>query len=468
MVCCGCINRAPIENRKSDGSEDITTRHQVDVLIVHGTIITMDRNKSIYPDGYIVITDSVITDVGVYDKSVELVKAKQRIDATGKLIIPGLINTHTHAAMTLFRGLADDLELNDWLQNHIWPAEAKFINSKTVRLGTQLAIAEMLLSGTTTFNDMYFFEDVVARTAREIGMRVVIGEGLIDFPTPNCKTPEEGLKYVEKLILKWRGDPLVNVAVAPHSPYTCSLSLLKSARALADKYGLMCHIHLAETVKEVNDCQKKHGMTPVEYLEKSGILNEHTIAAHCVHLTSRDISILAEKKVKIAHNPGSNLKLASGIAPVVDMLDKGLCIGLGTDGSASNNDLNMFEEIDLTAKIHKVTRLDPTAVAAYSVLRMATIDAANALGLGDLIGSLEKGKRADICLIDSRKFHLVPLYNPISQLVYAVDGSDVNDVLINGRVVVRDRRILGLNKENLIKEVQLFADKMRKNRHVEK
>ena len=467
LICCGFIGHAQAENKKFGNLEDITARHQVDILIVHGAVITMDCNKSIYPDGYVIITDSVITDVGAYSKAIELVKAKQRIDATGKLVIPGLINTHTHAAMTLFRGLADDLELNDWLQNYIWPAEAKFINPKTVRLGTELAISEMLLSGTTTFNDMYFFEDIVAQTAKAMGIRVMVGECLLNFPTPNCKTPEEGLKYTEELIQKWKDDPLVSVAVAPHTPYTCSAALLKSARALADKYGVMYHIHLAETAKEVDDCRKRHKMTPVEYLRNLEILNERTIAAHCVHLTSRDISILAERKVKIAHNPGSNLKLASGIAPIMDMLNKGLCIGLGTDGAASNNDLNMFEEIDLTAKIHKVTNLDPTAVNAYSVLRMATIDAANVLGLGHLIGSLEKGKMADICLIDGRKFHLVPLYNPISQLVYAADGSDVSDVLVNGRIVVRNGHILTLNKEDLIKKVQLLADKIRNNRRIE-
>ena len=460
----GLIGYASLQNKKPDNRENIATSHQADILIVHGTVVTMDFNKSIYPDGYIIIKDSVITDVGTYRKEIESVKAKQRIDATGKLVIPGLINTHTHAAMTLFRGLADDLELNDWLQNYIWPAEAKFINPETIHLGTELASAEMLLSGTTTFNDMYFFEDIVAQTAKAMGIRVTVGEGLLDFPTPNCKTPEEGLKYAEALIQKWKDDPLVSVAVAPHSPYTCSPSLLKSARALAGKYGVMCHIYLAETTKEVNDCRTKHGMTPVEYLDNLGILNERTIAAHCVHLTNRDISILKEKKVKISHNPGSNLKLASGIAPIMDMQDKGLCIGLGTDGAASNNDLNMFEEMDLTAKIHKAVNLDPAAMDAWLVLRMATIDAANVLGLGHLIGSLEIGKLADICIIDGRKFHLVPLYNPVSQLVYAADGCDVSDVVVNGRIVVRNRNILTVNKEDLIKKVQLLANKIRNNR----
>jgi 5-methylthioadenosine/S-adenosylhomocysteine deaminase len=428
----------------------------------------MDNNNAIYPDGYIIVKDSVITHIGRYSKEIESsIQAKQRIDATGMLVIPGLINTHTHAAMTLFRGMADDLELNNWLQNYIWPAEAKYINPKTVRLGTQLAIAGMLLSGTTTFNDMYFFEEIVAQTAKAMGMRAIVGEGLLGFATPSCKTPVKGLQYTEQLILKWKGDPLVNVAVAPHAPYTCSADVLTSARALADKYDVMCHIHVAETVKEIDDCRKQHGITPVEYLESLGILNERTIAAHCVHLTARDISILAEKQVKVAHNPGSNLKLASGISPVMDMLERGVCIGLGTDGAASNNDLNMFEEMDLTAKIHKVTNLDPTAVDAYSVFRMATIDAAHALGLGHVIGSLEKGKKADICMIDGRKPHLLPLYNPISQLVYAADGGDVKDVVIDGRIVVRNRKILTLNIENLLNKVQLLANTIQHNKRNE-
>jgi 5-methylthioadenosine/S-adenosylhomocysteine deaminase len=439
-----------------------------DLLIAHGTIVTMDDDKTIYPDGYIIVRNGVITEIGNYSQEVEsAVNPEQRIDATGTLVIPGLINTHTHAAMTLFRGMADDLDLDDWLQNHIFPAEAKYINPKSVRLGTELAIAEMLLSGTTTFNDMYFYEEIVARTAEAAGMRAVVGECLLDFPTPNCKTPEEELKYTEELIVKWKGHPLVSVAVSPHSIYACSADMLRSARALADKHGVLYHIHVAETVKEFDDCMKEHGKTPVEYLEELGTLDERTVAAHCVHLAERDIGILADKQVKVAHLAGSNLKLASGIPPITKMLAGGVRIGIGTDGAASNNNLDMFEEMDLTAKIHKVTDMDPKAVDAYTVLRMATIDAANALGLGHMIGSLEEGKKADISIVNANKPHMVPLYNPVSQLIYAAEGGDVRDVVVNGRIVVRNGEVLTLDVEELMEKVQRLADKIQQDRRNE-
>jgi 5-methylthioadenosine/S-adenosylhomocysteine deaminase len=436
---------------------------RADLLVVHGTVVTMDEEESIYEDGYITVKEGVITDIGNYSEAVEAAaKPVQCIDAAGTLVIPGLINAHTHAAMTLFRGMADDLDLNDWLQNHIFPAEAKYINERHVRLGTELAIAEMLLSGTTTFNDMYFFEETVARAAESAGMRAVVGECLFDFPAPNCKTPEAGLRYSEALIQKWKDHPLVTPAVSPHSLYACSAKLLKSARALADKYDVPYHLHVAETVKESDDCMRQHGKTPVEYLEALGVLNERTVAAHCVHVTERDIAILAEKKVKVAHLAASNLKLASGIPPITELLADGICIGMGTDGAASNNNLDMFEEMDLTAKIHKVVDMNPTSADARTVLRMATVGAADALGLGHMIGSLEKGKKADISIIDGRQPHMVPLYHPLSQLVYAAEGGDVRDVVVNGRIVVRNRILLTMDAEDLMNKVQRLADKIQK------
>ena len=293
-------------------------------------------------------------------------------------------------------------------------------------------------------------------------MRAVVGECLFDFPAPNCKTPEAGLRYSEALIRKWKDHPLVTPAVTPHSLYACSAELLRSARALADKYGVLYHLHVAETAKESDDCMRQHGRRPVGYLEELGVLNGRTLAAHCVHVTDRDIAVLAERKVKVAHLAASNLKLASGVADITKMLAGGLCIGMGTDGAASNNNLDMFEEMDLTAKIHKVIDMDPKSADAHTVLRMATVEAANALGLGHMIGSLEKGKKADIGIVEGRQPHMVPLYHPVSQLVYAAEGGDVRDVVVNGRIVVRNREVLTLNVGAVMEKVQRIADNIKK------
>ncbi len=429
-------------------------RETVDILIVKGTVITMDSNRTILEAGTVVIKDGAIVAVGASESLKSKFKAKETIYANGRIVMPGLINTHTHAAMVIFRGFADDLPTQEWLENYIWPAEAKYINAETVRLGTLLAIAEMIRSGTTTFNDMYFFEDVVAKAAKEAGIRAVVGEALLDFPTPNKKTPQEGLEYSEMLIQKWRDDPLVTVAVAPHAPYTCSPEILKAAKNLSDKYNVRFHIHLSETEKEVNDIQKKYGLTPVGYMDSLGVLGDNVIAAHCVHLTEEDIQLIAHRKVGVAHDPESNMKLASGVAPIPDLLDAGVKIGLGTDGAASNNDLNMFEEMDTTAKLHKVFRHDPTVIDAQTVVEMATIGGARVLGLDDQIGSIEEGKRADIIVIDLNKPHTIPLYNPYSHIVYVIDGADVETVIIDGKTVMLNQKILTINEEEIIRDIR--------------
>lgn len=442
------------------GAKLINSHEQVDVLIVNGTIVSMDSNRTILEPGTVAIKDGKIVAAETIGSPRSELKAKETIDATGKLVMPGLINTHTHAAMTIFRGYADDLPLMEWLQNYIWPAEAKYINADTVRLGTQLAAVEMIRSGTTTFNDMYFFEDEVAKAAKEIGIRAVVGEGLLDFPTPNKKTASEGLDYTEMLIKKWRNDPLITVAVAPHSPYTCSAELLKSAKNLSDKYGVPLHIHVSETEQELNDSRNKHGLTPFEYLDSLGFLGDNVIAAHSVHLTANDIQLIAARKVGVSHNPESNMKLASGVAPIPELLNAGAKIGLGTDGAASNNDLNMFEEMDTTAKLHKVFRKNSSVVDAKSVVEMATIGGARVLGLEKEIGSIEEGKRADVIIIDLDKPHLTPMYNPYSQIVYAVDGADVETVIIEGRIVMRDHKILTVDEEKIIQDMQALAAKI--------
>ena len=432
-------------------------RETVDILIVKGTVITMDSNRTVLEAGTVVIKDGTIVAVGASESLKSNFKAKETINANGKIVMPGLINTHTHAAMVIFRGFADDLPTQEWLENYIWPAEAKYINAETVRLGTLLAIAEMIRSGTTTFNDMYFFEDEVAKAAKEAGIRAVVGEALLDFPTPNKKTPQEGLEYTEMLIQKWRDDPLITVAVAPHAPYTCSPEILKAAKNLSDKYNVRFHIHLSETEKEVNDIQEKYGLTPVGYMDSLGVLGDNVIAAHCVHLTEEDIQLIAHRKVGVAHDPESNMKLASGVAPIPDLLDAGVKIGLGTDGAASNNDLNMFEEMDTTAKLHKVFRHDPTVIDAQTVVEMATIGGARILGLDDQIGSIEEGKRADIIIINLNKPHTIPLYNPYSHIVYVIDGADVETVIIDGKTVMLNQKILTINEEEIIRDIRALA-----------
>jgi 5-methylthioadenosine/S-adenosylhomocysteine deaminase len=374
--------------------------------------------------------------------------------------MPGLVNTHTHAAMTCFRGLADDLPLMDWLNNHIFPAEAKLDYDK-VRAGTLLACAEMILAGTTCFCDMYLFEGAVADAARQAGMRAVVGEVLYDFPSPHYGPIENGFAYTEALIAKWRGDPLITVAVEPHSPYLCSPALLKTARELAGRYDIPLVIHVAETDAEVQKSMAQNGKTPVAHLADLGVLFPNVLACHCVALKDGDVALLKEFDVKVSHNPESNMKLASGVAPVPRLIDRGICVGLGTDGCASNNNLDLFLEMDTVAKLHKVHTLDPTVMDAQTVLRMTTIEGARALGLADRTGSLEPGKQADIIVIDTDKPHLTPLYHPASHLVYAVRGSDVATVLVNGQILMQDRQLKTIDLEAAMAAVVEISEEIK-------
>jgi 5-methylthioadenosine/S-adenosylhomocysteine deaminase len=439
-------------------------RETVDILIENGTVITMDSNRAILEAGTIAIRDGLIIAVGLTDALRAKIKSKEIIDAKGKLVMPGLINTHTHAAMTIFRGLADDVGLQEWLENHIWPAEAKYIDAETVRLGTFLAIAEMIRSGTTAFNDMYFFEDEVAKAAKKAGIRAMVGEVLLHFPTPNCRTPQEGLDYTEMLIKKWRNDRLITVAVAPHAPYTCPPEILRQAKNLSDKYHVPFHIHLSETKSEVDNIRRTYGLTPVEYLDSLGILDDNVIAAHCVQLTKKEIQLIARRKTGVAHDPESNMKLASGVAPIPDFFIAGGKVGLGTDGAASNNNLNIFEEMNTAAKLHKVFKHDPTVMNAQSVVEMATIGGARVLGLEGRIGSIEVGKRGDIIVINLNKPHLVPIYNLYSLIVYAMAAADVETVIIEGRIVMRNHRILTFNEEEIMQKMRALASRIKEER----
>jgi 5-methylthioadenosine/S-adenosylhomocysteine deaminase len=365
--------------------------------------------------------------------------------------------------MTCFRGLADDLPLMTWLNEHIFPAEAA-LDQHVVYCGALLACAEMILSGTTTFCDMYLFEEAVARAARTAGMRAVVGEVLFDFPSPNYGNVDQGFAYTEGLIRNFRGDPLITIAVEPHSPYLCSPELLQRAFELADRNGLPMIIHLAETSSEVETIRQRYGRSPVGLLENLGVLAPNVLACHCVVLTADDILLLSDRDVKVSHNPESNMKLASGIAPVPQLLAAGVCVGLGTDGAASNNNLDLFLEMDTAAKLHKVNCLDPTVLDSETVLRMATIDAARALGLADGVGSIEPGKKADIIVIDTRRPHLTPMYHPVSHLVYAARGSDVSTVIINGRMVMEDGRIQTFDVQQAMAEVKEIAETIKRRK----
>jgi 5-methylthioadenosine/S-adenosylhomocysteine deaminase len=428
----------------------------VDIIIKNGWVLTMDSANTLYERGAVAVSGDSIVDVATEGAVTATYRASKTIDARGGIIMPGLVNSHTHAAMTLFRGLADDLPLMTWLQEHIFPAEAK-LTSEMVYRGTLLACAEMILSGTTTFCDMYLFEDAVAQAAKEAGIRAVVGEVLYDFPSPNYGPIEEGLKYTESLIEKWHGDPLITIAVEPHSPYLCSPGLLRDAKAIADRNGVPIIIHLSESKDEVKQVQKKYGSTPVEHLAKIGFLSSRLVAVHCVVLTESDMVHLKEFDVKVAHDPESTMKLASGVTPVPELMEHGITVGIGTDGCASNNNLDLLQEMDTVAKVHKVRTLDPTVMDAQTVVRMATIDGARVLGLQDQIGSLEPGKRADVIVVDIRRPHLIPMYNVYSHLVYAVSGHDVVTAVINGQVLMEDRRLTALDVDTVMEEVNRLA-----------
>ena len=437
--------------------------HDIDLIISGGKALLLDEANTCLDNAGIAIHDSSIIDIGRREDILKRYAAKKIIDAEGSLVLPGFVNTHTHAAMTCFRGIADDLELMDWLNNYIFPAEAKNVNPHLAYWGSMLACAEMIRSGTTTFCDMYIFEEETARAAKEAGVRCLVGEVLFDFPSPSCKTPEEGLACTRRLAEKWYNDPLVRIIVEPHSLYTCSRPLLQQAKMIADEFGLMLGIHLLENQQEHDQLLEKHGKSAVAFLDDIGYLNERLLAFHCVYLTINDISLFAKHGCKVSHNPASNMKLGNGIPPITDMLEAGITVGLGTDGCASNNTLDMIKEMSTAAKLHKVAMLDPTVMDAKTAMRMATINGARALGMGHLVGSLEVGKKADIILIGLNKPHLTPLYNAYSHMVYAAGGADVDTVVINGKVVMENRRLLTIAEADVMNEVRKIAVGVKKS-----
>ncbi|MEO8100686.1 MAG: amidohydrolase family protein [Acidobacteriota bacterium] len=425
-------------------------------------VVTGDPALGVIEDGAIAVEGARIVGVGTRSQIEARFRAPTHLDQPNAILAPGLINTHTHAAMSLFRGIANDRKLQDWLDNFIFPAEAKNVDREFVRWGTRLALLEMARSGTTTFTDMYFFEDTVAEETKAAGMRGVLGQSLIGFPAPDFKTPAEQLAGAEAFLKKYDADPLITPAVAPHAIYTTPDETLRAARALADKYRKPLLIHLAETKAEYDEAKEERKLTPTQVLDNLGILGGPTVVAHAVWLDDRDIDVLAIHSTGVAHNPSSNMMLASGIAPVTKMLARAVNVGLGTDGPAgSNNDFDMFEEMDLAAKLQKVSTSDPTALSAQQAFQLATLGGAKALGMGHLIGSLEPGKLADIISIRLEDPRAAPLYDIYAQLVYALKGSDVGDVMVNGKMILRNRIMTTLNANAILAKAAEYGEKVK-------
>ena len=438
-----------------------TPRH-VGTIVAGGTVVTVDGARNIYNPGSVAIDGDTIVGVGSAADIAARFKAAEQINTVGSIVIPGLINTHGHAPMVLYRGLADDLRLQEWLEKYIFPAEAKTVSREMVRAGTRLAALEMIQSGTTVHADMYYFEEEIARATKAAGMRGVLGQTIIQFPVADAKTPQEGLARAEAFIKEFAKDDLIVPAVAPHAPYTLDAKDLLASRALGAKYGVPVIIHVAETEAELVNSKKAHaGMSPVAYLQSIGFWGPRTLANHMVWADAADITLLASHGIGVSHNPESNMKLASGIAPVPEMLAAGVSVGLGTDGAASNNDLDMFEAMRIAAFLHKVKTGDPRVLPATTALEMATIRAARALGLEKHVGSLEVGKRADLVVVSTANARLTPLYEPVSHLVYAARGDDVRTVIVNGRVLMRDRKMLTLDEPAVLAEARKFADSVR-------
>ncbi len=424
-------------------------------------IITMNDKDEVIENGALVIDGDKIIEIGKFEEILRKYKDPKipLFGHSNSLLMPGFINTHTHAAMVLFRGIADDLPLQQWLQNHIWPLESKLLSEEFVYDGTKLACLEMLKSGTTTFNDMYFFTHSIAKAAKELKIRAVIGQGIIDFETPSGKGAEDYFKKAIEFIEKYKNDEMIIPALAPHAIYTCSKETLLKSKELALKYNVPRHIHLSETYHEVNEALKIFGTRPVNYLKNIGFFEGTIIAAHCIWLSDEEIEIMAQHQVGVSHCIESNLKLSSGIAPISKMIKKGLKVSLGTDGAASNNNLNLLEEVSIAAKVQKGITGDPTVLDVKTSLKMLTIWAAKALGLDHLIGSIEIGKKADIVIMNLRKPHLQPLYDIYSTIIYSAMASDIENVFVNGIPVILDSKHQFIDEEEIIDKALWWANK---------
>ena len=428
-----------------------------DIVLHNCTVLTVNPDFDVINDGIICIRDSLIKKVQTRPAD-KLPAAQKTIDARGAIVLPGLVNTHTHLPMTLFRGLADDLPLHEWLEKYIFPAENKHLTPDSVRIGSQLACAEMIMSGTTMCCDGYFLEDHVAAAVSDSGLRAILGQGVIDFAAPGISNPSDNIKHAAAYTQKWlKRSPLIKPSIFCHSPYTCSGRTLQAAKSTADANHLLFQIHAAETREEKDRIFAEHGESPIQYLDRNGVLDENTLLVHCVWINDDDIDTIAKRNARVSHNPVSNMKLASGIAPVEKLLQAGIPVGLGTDGSASGNSLDLFGVMDICAKLHKVHRLDPTVLDARTVLQMATIGGARAIGMDNIIGSLEAGKKADLIVVDTRKPHLTPMYHPTSHLVYAANGGDVTTVIINGQLVMEDGGLISMDLDDIMNQATGIA-----------
>ena len=436
-------------------------RRSISLVVVGGTVITEDPRHSVVAPGAVAIDGTDIVEIGAPDAIAAKYRGAETIEARDQIVLPGLINTHTHAPMVMYRGLADDLTLMDWLQKYIFPAEAKTVSPEFVRIGTRLAALEMIESGTTTYADMYYFEEEIAKVTREAGLRGVLGQTIIQFPVADAKTPAEGLVRAEAFIKAFKDDGLIVPAVAPHAMYTNDRATLVACAELGRRYGVPIIIHLAETEDEVRIAREQHGSTPTAYLEAIGFWGPKTLAAHGVWVTDEDIAILKRRGVGVAHNPESNMKLASGAAPVKKYLAAGVTLGLGTDGAASNNDQDMFEAMRQASFLAKHAEHDPTVLPAQAALDLATIGGARALSMERVIGSLEPGKRADLIAVSVNTARQTPLYDPVSHLVYTTRGDDVQTTIVNGKVLMKDRQLRTLVRTTVIADARRLAQKVR-------
>ena len=438
------------------------TRQKVDLLIAGGVIVTMDKDERLYEDGAIAVNGADIVFVGSRQDALQKLSAKETLNAAGKVLMPGLVNSHTHAAMTLFRGLADDMNLEPWLQR-IWAVESRYVTAENVRTGSELAFVEMIRSGTTTAADMYWQRDVTTDVAQKAGFRLVCGPSFIEFTGPDGIRPEDREAVAHDYLARYRDNPLISTCVQVHATYSVPTPLLEKARDIAQAYNAIFITHASESQTEVKTITERYGKTPIEYLESLGLLGPKTLLAHGVHLRDDEIQLLANRRTSIAHCPESNLKLGSGIARVADMLAAGVNVCLGTDGAATNNDLDMWGEMRTAALLQKGVNLNPTLLPASAALQMATISGARALGLADKIGSLEAGKRADIILLDFDRPHLTPLYNLYSHLVYSINKADVETVLINGQFVMRNHQLLTLDEAAIKSKMRQIAKNINKS-----
>ena len=451
---------SPIALNSMQAAPSNTPLRPVDLLVVGGIVVTMDGDRRVLADGAIAIAAGRIVAVGPRAEVEAGHRASERIDATGRTVIPGLINGHAHVPMTLFRGLADDQDLDDWLQHTIFPAEAMNVDEAFVRAGTRLALAELIRGGVSTVCDMYYFEQAVAEEMASAGLRGLLGQALIDFPAPDNADHASAMACIERFVGDWQGHPLITPAIGPHAPYTvCDEHLIK-ARAFADRHGCPLVIHLAESRHEVQESRRLKGATPVAHLAALGVLSEAMVAAHVVWADEHELDLLQQHGVGIIHNPQSNMKLASGVAPIPAMLQRDLAVGLGTDGSASNNDLSLWEEIDTAAKLHKLISADPKVVSAQEAFEMATIRGARALHLDSQVGSLEVGKRADLAVLDMEAINQLPLSSIYSALVYATKANDVRTLVVEGRVVLRDRQLLSLDEAAINAEALAYRHRI--------